>query len=189
MQNQPSTSRLTTACGFVLLLLLVGGIGVLLWEAIKEAPEIVGSFIAALGAVVAVVVGRIWEKRKELEQARRDRIAPTYSRLVEVFYGAMGDNATVGETEMLDFFHEWAQKVLLWGPEPVIRSFNAWRALLTEADEPTPEMVFQFERVLYAIREDLGNGRGGLAEGDLLRVFINDLDPYLAEYRANQQSR
>jgi hypothetical protein len=72
---------------------------------------------------------------------------------------------------------------LLWGPEPVIRSFNAWRALLTEADEPTPEMVFQFERVLYAIREGLGNGRGGLAEGDLLRVFINDLDPYLAEYR------
>jgi hypothetical protein len=173
--------------GFVIAFALLVGFGFLLLEGIRKAPEIVGSFVTALGAVVAVVAGRIWEKRQELQQARRERIAPTYSRLVEVFYGAMGENAKVGEEEMLDFFHEWAQRVLLWGPEPVIRSFNDWRAALpAEGGEATYEATLGFERVLYAIRDDLGNPRGGLGEGDLLRVFINDLDEYLAEHRASQ---
>jgi hypothetical protein len=181
MSQQQSSSRLSTVVGLIVLVALLGGLVYVLVEGIRQAPEVVGSFVTALGAVVAVVAGRIWEKRQELEQARRERIAPTYSRLVEVFYGAMGENAKVGEAEMLDFFHEWAQRVLLWGPEPVIRAFAAWRASMPDdGSDPGLEATFSFERVLYAIRDDLGNKRGGLGQGDLLRVFINDLDEYLA---------
>lgn len=188
--SQPSSStRLSTVVGLIALIALTGGLVYVLVEGIKQAPEVVGSFVTALGAVVAVVAGRIWEKRQELEQARRERIAPIYSRLVEVFYGAMGDNARIGEAEMLDFFHEWAQRVLLWGPEPVIRAFNHWRASLpVDGEEPGPEAGFGFERVLYAIRDDLGNKRGGLGQGDLLRVFINDLDEYIALHEARAVS-
>jgi hypothetical protein len=185
MSQPSSSSRASTLIGLIALVVLVVGLVYVLVEGIKQAPEVVGSFVTALGAVVAVVAGRIWEKRQELEQARRERIAPTYSRLVEVFYGAMGENAEVGEPEMLAFFHEWAQRVLLWGPEPVIRAFNDWRASLSgEDEEPGPEAGFGFERVLYAIRDDLGNKRGGLGQGDLLRVFINDLDEYIALHEA-----
>jgi hypothetical protein len=71
------------------------------------------------------------------------------------------------------------------GPEPVIRAFNQRRAALPDdGDEPGAEAGFGFERVLYAIRNDLGNKRGGLGRGDLLRVFINDLDQYIARHQA-----
>jgi hypothetical protein len=80
-------------------------------RAIDAAPEVVGSFVTALGAGVAVVAGRVWEKRREPEQARRERIAPTYSQLGAVFWNAM-QGGEVNE----EFFHDWARHVLLWGP-------------------------------------------------------------------------
>jgi hypothetical protein len=152
------------------------GLGYALVQAIQEAPAVVGSAITALGAVLAVIAGRTWEKRQELEQGRRERIAPSYSELVAVFYKAMK-----GQEIDEEFFHDWTRQLLLWGPEPLIRTFIAWRASLPdEADDVSPESIFAFEEVLYAIRDDLGNPRGNMGQGDLLRVFVNDLDDYMA---------
>jgi hypothetical protein len=163
---------------------ILGGFGYLLLQAIHDAPTVVGSFVTALGAVVAVVAGRVWEKRQELEQTRRDRIAPIYSRLVEVFYKSMDGKAKTHELEA--FFHEWARQVILFGPEPVIKEYAAWKqALPDDGEEATPAATFGFERLLYAIRADLGNRRGSLTEGDLLRVFVNDVDEYLAQHHAS----
>jgi hypothetical protein len=39
--------------------------------------------------------------------------------------------------------------------------------------------VFAFEQLLYAIRLDLGNDDEHLGRGDLLRVFVTDIDDYL----------
>jgi hypothetical protein len=177
-------SAVGTLGAYVVLLALIGAFGYVLLLAINDAPEVVGSFVTALGAVIAVVAGRVWEKRQELEQVRRERIAPIYSRFVEVVYGSMSEETKLGETDLLAFFHDWAQQVLIWGPEPVIRRFTDWRATFSDDSEVQPESVFATEQLLYAIRDDLGNKRGGLGAGDLLRVFLNDIDEYLAEHRS-----
>jgi hypothetical protein len=182
-----SGGKLDTTFGLIVLAVLAAGLVWVLLEGIRRAPEVVGSLLTALGAVTAVVYGRAWEKRKELEQARREKIAPVYSRMAEVFHGSMGDNAKYGEADLIDAFNEWAHSALLWAPAPVIRAFNEWRATLpADGEEPSPAVGIGFERLLYAFREDLGNKRDGLGEGDLLRVFINDIDDYLLSYRLQQ---
>jgi hypothetical protein len=189
-QGSSWSGRLGTVVAGVVMLALIAGFGYLLLQAIDGAPEVVGAFVTALGAVVAVVYGRAWEKSRELEQSRRERIAPTYSRMVEAFYGSMGDDATHTEADLIGAFQEWAHKALLWAPAPVIQAFNEWRAMLPDGDElPGPEAGIGFERLLFAFREDLGNKRGDLKEGDLLRVFINDIDDYLLAYRLQQAER
>jgi hypothetical protein len=176
MARSRFTSKLATVASGVLGLVLLAGLGYLLIQAIKEAPAVVGSIVTATGAVLAVVAGRVWEKRQALEQVRRERIAPTYSRLVDVFWKAMQ-----GEAIDEQFFHEWAQQVLLWGPEPVIRTYNEWRASVPDdGSTPEPATFLNFERLLYAIRDDLGNPTGKMGKGDLLRVFVNDIDDFLA---------
>jgi hypothetical protein len=143
--------------------------------------------VTALGGVVAILYGRAWEKSRELQQARRERIAPTYSRIVESFYGSMGDDATHTEADLVGAFREWAHKALLWAPAPVIVAFNEWRATLPDdGEEPSPAVGIGFERLLFAFRDDLGNKRGDLKEGDLLRLFIDDIDEYLLAYRLLQ---
>lgn len=167
-------SKIVTVASGLLGLALIVGFVYLLIRATKEAPAVVGSIVTAGGAVLAVVAGRIWEKRQALEQARRERIAPSYSGLVEMFWGAMH-----GQDVDEQFFHDWTRNVLLWGPEPVIVAFNAWRASLPDEGEDVGlTTMHAFERMLYAIRDDLGNRRGKLGEGDLLRMFINDYDDF-----------
>ena len=105
-------------------------------------------------------------------------MAPIYEQLVKTFY----DGATRGEAaedDMLSFFEALAQSLLIWGSAPVIDAFNQWR-MAVKVDAGTPTSLFAFEDLLFAIREDLGNDRKNLGRGDLLRVFVNDIDDFLA---------
>lgn len=40
-------------------------------------------------------------------------------------------------------------------------------------------LLLVFEQLIYAMRADLGHNDKELSTGDLLRVFINDIDEYL----------
>jgi hypothetical protein len=137
-QGSPSSGKLGTFAVAVVTLALIAGFGYLLLQAIDDAPEVAGAFVTALGVVATVIYGRAWEKSRELEQARRERIARTYSRMVEAFYNSIGSDAEHAEAELLGSFQEWAHKALLWAPAPVIRAFNEWRATLPEDGQEPP---------------------------------------------------
>jgi hypothetical protein len=114
--------------------------------------------------------------RTAVEQARRERMAPIYEKLLETFYaGASGTEAT--EEEMQEFFQQLAQRLLIWGPTPVVRAFTTWKEEV-HLHEGSPQALFEFERLISAIRRDLGTKSSDLAPGDLLRVLINDLDEH-----------
>jgi hypothetical protein len=49
-----------------------------------------------------------------------------------------------------------------------------------------PTVLFAFEQMLFEIRRDLGHENNGLGAGDLLRLFINDVDDYLPAGSATQ---
>ena len=61
-----------------------GGVVWLIVRGIDSNPGLVGSLATAGGAVVAVVLGRSYDKRRELRQAHREQIAPLYEELLDV---------------------------------------------------------------------------------------------------------
>ena len=179
--RESKQSTLVTVVALVVVAVVVGGAGYLIYLGVRDAPSVVGALVTALGAVLAVVAGRIYETRTAIEQARRERMAPIYERLIETFYaGASGKEAT--EDEMQEFFEQLAQRLLIWGPTPVVRAFTTWKDEV-HVHEGSLEALFHFERLIAAMRRDLGTKSSDLAPGDLLRVFINDLD----EHQSGQQ--
>ena len=81
---------------------------------------------------------------------------------------------------MQEFASQFNPKLILWGSDDLLAAYNRFRATGIDApDEGSPVMLLAFERLLYAIRRDLGHPNKNLGPGDLLRVFVNDVDDYI----------
>lgn len=169
---------LQTVLGLALLLVLVAGIGWVVYSTVTRAPAVVAAVVTGLAALFGLGVQKYLEQQREDARERRARMAPIYEKLVRTFYKSAGGAGPV-ETELREFFDELAQGLLVWGSEPVINAWNEWRASVAGEEPDEIEGLFSFERLLYAIREDLGNESKVLGRGDLLRVFVNDIDDYL----------
>jgi hypothetical protein len=69
----------------------------------------------------------------------------------------MRDFESREEAENEAFFKRLQTKLLLYGPTPVIQEWLAWRRLGETLSEPNITLVLTWERVLRAIRKDLGH--------------------------------
>jgi hypothetical protein len=82
---------------------------------------------------------------------------------------------------------------MIWGSDDVFKEFATFRrqsvALAAKRQQTLPQgelsaeslqALLTFEKLLYAIRADVGHKNKGLVEGDLLSLFVNDIDKYLA---------
>ncbi len=175
--------------GLALFLLLLAGTGWLVYTSITEAPGVVAAAVTAVGAVIGLIVQRVWEQQRDEERRRRDRMAPMYESLIEVFYrGAEGE---VDEVELKGLFQELAKGLVVWGSPAVIDAFILWRTASAKANEDESlEALFAFEQLMFAIRSDLGHEDKDRTPGGLLRVFVNDIDEHLpSEDSAPEQLR
>lgn len=78
----------------------------------------------------------------------------------------------------------------VWASDPVIRKWREVRlqyaALGSQAQNQSTASIaalFGFEEMLMEMRKDTGHPRTRLARGDLLGLFIDDIDRYLAEFQ------
>jgi hypothetical protein len=164
--------------GLAILVALAAGIGWIAYTSIARAPAVVAAVVTGFAALIGLAVQRYMEQQREDRRERRERMAPIYEQLVRTFYDGAADG-DVNQDDLLTFFQDLAQSLLIWGSEPVIMAFNRWRATIAELEEGSPDALFAFEELLYAIRADLGNEAKKMGRGDLLRVFINDIDDFL----------
>jgi hypothetical protein len=171
-------SIISTLLGLTMLIVLVGGAGWIVYSTVTQAPGVVAAVVTGLAAIVGFGVQKYFEQQRDDARERRARMAPIYEKLVRTFYKSAGGAGPV-EGELKEFFNELAQGLLIWGSEPVIKAFNEWRFSVLGEEPDEVSGLFAFEALLYAIRVDLGNESGDLGRGDLLRVFVNDIDDYL----------
>lgn len=164
-------SRLTSFLGYVGAFAIIGVAGWAIIRGVEEDPSVVGSLATALAAVLAVVYGRQREKKLDLEQSHREVLTPFYEELIDRFRGFK--QPTPQEAEQ--FFQQFSGKLLLNGSDRVIK---AWVALQRKEIDPGKEVdveaMLAWERVIRAIRADLGHSGSDLAPGDLLRVYMNE---------------
>jgi len=163
--------------GFTLLVGLTGLAGWVVYSSFTTAPAVVAAVITGLAALIGLAVQRHLDQQREDTRSRRERMAPIYEELVQVLFDASKSGGEI-EAQMIEFFEKLAKHLLVWGSEPVIVAVNRWRAIVAVAED-SPASLFAYEDLLFAVREDLGIERNGLQRGDLLRVFVNDVDEFL----------
>lgn len=175
--------RRTSLGQWIFNLSIVALIGVTLFgafllfaRAIEKGAVVVGASLAALATVTAALIVRYFERRKDAEAARRERLGALYEEIASAATGQARSQRTIEKT--ITQFH---RKALIFASPAVITAFRKWRDGLPEDDAPREVQrasALRFEALVKAMRKDLGTSNFMLDEGDLLRTVLNDFDDF-----------
>lgn len=183
-------SRLFIGLVVVTGLAILGGFGYaafLLYNALTGSrPEVAAATITGaftvMVAVVTVTIGRWSESRSQVEKELREKKALCYDKLMQfmfrVLFSAKSGSKQMSEKEMIKGLADFTQQVMIWGADDVVAAWSAFRKA-TLAGETIGTLI-TYEDLIYAIRLDLGHSNRGLRRGDVLRLFVNDIDSALA---------
>lgn len=140
-------------------------------------PAIV-AIITVVGTIYAAIKTKRAERLKEIEQELRKQKAPIYEEFSDFLLNKVLKNQA-SEDEMKEFVINFHQKMLVWGGDNVIKAWVDFRKHVVE-EVFQYQGLFLIENVLFAIRSDMGHSNKGLKQGDLLTLFINDMDKAMA---------
>jgi len=168
--------------GALLVVIVKAGFGVLA----SASPEVLAAMIVTSGTILVSVASLILsnrsQSRQQILQAQRERKAEVYEELLEYWFWAMRDRRNTPEDERTQRDEKYRatipQKLITWASEDVIKEFTAQVGPEPGEEETT---MLGFEKLLLAVRKDLGHTNKGLAEGDLLRPFLTGVDEAVRE--------
>lgn len=178
--------------GFALLGLMGWGIITsmrLYWKSVTSLqPDLASAIIAAsatvIVAVFTIVIGKYYERKKEIESQQREKKIEVYEKFMEKWFNKLlefsknKDKKTnpLDDDEFLQFLTEFTGKLILWGSDGVVKKYSSFRrgSLIPQKDLPYAAL-YNFEQVLFEIRKDIGHSNQALKSGDLLMLFINNL--------------
>ena len=184
-------SALTIALG---ALLLLAGLGVV-WVVVRAfaaylrtvqsdlAVALIAAVLAGVGSVITLVLTKRYETKASVRESIRSKKVPVYEELVSMFFRILNSStpgsALLNEAELRTLFITSTEKLTIWGSEELIASFVAFRENLSTGKATGVAAMFELEDLLLAVRKDLGHSNEGLARGDILRMFVTDIDKHL----------
>jgi hypothetical protein len=156
------------------------------------AAAVIAAVTALFGSTLSVTLGRYFERRREIEVRVRDKKVPEYEKFVDFWFGLLYaerlGRKKPTQQEMMRGFIEWTKPLIMWGSDDAIRRWgqlrvefdpNVNRDVATEDERRKAVSIFKFEELLLALRRDAGYPETTLGRGDILRLWINDIDRYL----------
>lgn len=177
---------LIAALGLWAISSVVGALSKWIGAAIQTISTLDAAIIVALitgcVSIFTVVFGAILKEYlayrfKKLEFLRNRREIP-YRKLIEINF-KMVQKSQRGEEytskEMFDDFYEFGQELTLWGSTKAIKLWDEWRLAPHKGNTDGTELLLLMEKSLFQLRRDMGQ-KGGLAKGDILKLYINDFD-------------
>lgn len=180
-------ARIQTLFGVAISIAVVGLVAWAFIEAVQAEPAVVG----AVATAVLGVAGVVWQQRQSekarLREAHRDRMTPVYHELLKRVWQQAGQESQEPSEEVAEFMRDLkARQLMLGAPKEMIQAFNRWEreAKAAQEQDDNVTLVFAWEELLRAMRRDLGHDDSGLPRGELLRVFMDDLDQFLPELEA-----
>ncbi len=180
----------------ILILAIIGYllylIGIRLSKYVKQIdPNIIVAVIAGLVTVFGYFITRNSERRKIIEQQIREQKLPVYEQFLDFFFKIIKGtkhNKPISDKEMENFMLDFNKKSIVWLSDKSLKAYVAWRKSavgysenkVNNYDETIRQMVL-LEQMFFEFRKDIGHKNEELETGDLLSLFINDLDKYKKE--------
>ena len=187
--------RLTKLLQGIIALVVLAGLGWGLYTVLQRLtahlttlnPNVLASIIAAtatvLVATVTVLLAKYFETRTLVFKEHRDKKVPIYEKLIKFFYDTMyqsKEGKTVSEAEMVKFLKGFVEELTVWGSDDVLKAFGDFKRQSPEVIAQDPaKSLFVLENMLFAIRRDLGHKNKNLTQGDILALFVTDIDKHL----------
>ena len=146
------------------------------------AAAIVAAFATVLVSVLTVVGGKRLEAVALITKEHREKKIPVYEDFINFWFKYLftkkaGEDPPSDE-QVIRFLSNYTQKIMVWGSDEVIAAWVKFRySSMNAAHSSNPHPILDhYEKLILAIRRDLGHKNAGIGQGDILRLFINDMD-------------
>jgi hypothetical protein len=172
-----------------LVVWIIGKISDYLRSMPKElaAPLITGA-ATVLVATATVMLGRYFERKKEIDALYRDKKTEIYDQFLQKFFDLFFNGASTTsqqiEEDLVPFLRDFTRKLVLWSGPEVIAAFVKWKDHLAKG-RPDAQTLFLTEQFLLAIRNDLRHPSKGLQKGFFARLFLQNGDLFLTMAATN----
>jgi len=143
-------------------------------------------------AIVTTLITKSNEFRLQVRTEQRDKKALIYEELTGFFFKIIFASkleskeepvsAENKEKEIVEFLTSYTPKIIMWGSDEVLKEFYLFRnkSLRVESDpDKVSDVIRKFEELLFSIRRDLGHKNKKLGKGNILGLFINDVEKLL----------
>ncbi|MGD0126922.1 MAG: hypothetical protein ABSF46_16305 [Terriglobia bacterium] len=188
--------KLPESAKVILALAIIGGVGYGVYALIRSGlawlasvrSELATAIIAAAGAVLvsvlSVSIAKFLERRETIERETRLKKIPVYESLISLIFGILQQDkpgiAKLTGEELIRKFSALTENVIVWGSDSVLKRFGEFRvaSLQVGQGQGLINALATLEDLMLAIRRDLGYKNAKIERGDLLRLFINDLDQH-----------
>jgi len=159
------------------------------WDQLKNVDEklAIGLVTAAttiLVSTLTVVMGRYFERKKDIEASFREKKITIYDDFLREFFNLMESKNNKKQDKMVDFLREWQRKMILWGGQDVLKTYIDWMSKL-KSGEPDAKAMWMTEDFFRAIRRDLGHSSSKLPKGAFIHLILRNADLFIAKSKDN----
>ncbi len=162
----------------LLLLSIVAFFGWLVWVFIANISKADTSVIAALigfpPVIIAALAAHYYTKKREIDARLFADKRAGYTEVMDLIFDilmATKNNQKLSNKNMLEKMLRFKKALIIWGGPKAITAWNEFE--LQSGRSPSNEEMFQqMEKILRAIREDLGHDDGTLPNGSLMALII-----------------
>lgn len=151
------------------------------------SASLVAGVATILGATTTVMVGRYFERKRELEALYREKKMPIYAgflkEIFSQFQNGEREDASGPESDMVKVLREWQLQLVLWGGPGVVNAYLNWKDELQRG--ATARSVFATDRLILAIRAELGNENSGLSKGLFAQMILRHSNLFLKMAKEN----
>lgn len=149
----------------------------------EVSAAIIAGMVTIIISIISITIGKYYERKMVIEKELRDKKIPMYEEFIEFFLNLFLAEKTkdkeISEEEMVNFFNKFTQKLMVWGSDQVVGQWSDYRRKVGKNPHDTTKTMFEFEKLLLVIRKDTGHANKNIKSGDLLGLFINDIDNYI----------
>jgi hypothetical protein len=175
----------------LIILYMVFELWKLLFTVQKEvAAAIVVGSATVIVSIISVIAAKYFERKRIIEQELRQKKIPMYEEFAAFWFeilssqkeGIKTKKKSFTEEEIKKYFIKFTRNLLVWGADEVLIQWNIFRGKFSgveSGENITPDVMFDFEKVLFSIRKDLGHKNINIKRGELLGLFVNDIKKYL----------
>lgn len=148
---------------------------------IQVSVAILTAATTVIVATLTVVLGKYYERIKDIEAHYRQKKTEIYDEfLVEFFktFHSENDKSVRSDVDMASFLREWQRKMILWGGQDVLSKYLAWMSNLKKG-EPNAQSVFLMEEFFIEIRKELGHKNNKLKKGTFIQFILQNTELFL----------